>query len=81
VGIAVAWSILQRKTWAANILAAAAIAYSIWYWVERALWQNPRPNGLFAAIVNLSLFVFILFVRKSLSREAYEQKTENPEIE
>lgn len=81
VGIFVAWSILQRKNWAAKILVAAASAYSIWYWVERLVWQNPRPNGLFAVIVNLALILFILFTIKSLSREAYERKIEHPAIE
>jgi hypothetical protein len=81
VGIFVAWSILQRKPWAAKTLAAAAGCYSIWYWIERLVWQNPRPNWVFAVIVNLALIIFIPLNIKTLSREAYERKIENPAIE
>jgi hypothetical protein len=80
-GVFVAWSILREKKWAAKALSAAAVAYSIWYWVERLVWQSPRPNWLFAVIVNLILILFILLITKSLSREAYERKIEDPTIE
>lgn len=80
-GLAVMWSILQEKSWAANLLAGAASAYSVWYWVERLAWQNPRRNWVFAVIVNLILIIFILLIKKSLSREAYERKIEHPAVE
>jgi hypothetical protein len=80
-GLALAWSVLRRSPWSAKMLVGAAAAYSIWYWCERLIWQNPRQNLLFAVIVNLVLFIFTLFATKSLSREAYERKIENPKIE
>jgi hypothetical protein len=80
-GIIIIWSILQKKAWAAKLLLGASAGYSVWYWAERLIWQNPHPNWLFAVIVNLALLVFILFNIKSMSREAYEQKSENPTID
>jgi hypothetical protein len=81
MGIILVWSIWQKKTWASKLLIGAATGYTIWYWSEPLIWQSPHPNWLFAVIVNLALFIFILFNIKSLSREAYEQKFENPTIE
>ena len=80
-GIFILWGIWQRKAWAAKLLLGASAGYTVWYWSERLIWQNPHPNWPFAVIVNLVLFGFILFAIKSLSREAYEQKNENPKSE
>lgn len=63
------------------MLLGAAAGYSVWYWSERLLLQNPRPNVVFAAIVHLACFFLIYFTSKSLSREAYERNIENPAIE
>jgi len=63
------------------MLLGTATSYTVWYWSERLIWQNPHPNWIFAVIVNLVLFGFILFTTKSLLREAYEQKIENPKSE
>ena len=81
IGIFILWSIWQRKAWAAKLLLGASAGYSVWYWSERFIWQSPHPNWPFAVIVNLVLLGFILFATKSLSREAYEQKNENPKPE
>ena len=80
-GMILAWSIWQRKAWAAKLLLGASAGYTVWYWSERLIWQNPHPNWTFAVIVNLVVLGFILFTTKSLSREAYEQKIENPKSE
>ena len=80
-GIFISWSIWQRKAWAAKLLLGASAGYTVWYWSERLIWQSPHPNWPFAVIVNLVLLGFILFAIKSLSREAYEQKNENPKSE
>lgn len=78
IGVILIWSIWQNKAWAAGLLLGASAGYTIWYWSERLIWQSPHPNWLFAVIVNLVLFVFILFTLKSLTREAHERKYENP---
>jgi hypothetical protein len=73
--------ISQRKAWAWKMLLGTAAGYTIGYWSERLFFQNPRPNTVFAVIVNLVLMIVIYFAIKSLSREAYERKIENPVIE
>jgi NADH:ubiquinone oxidoreductase subunit 6 (subunit J) len=74
-------SIIITVSGAVWMFAGIFILWSIWYWSERLIWQRPHPNWPFAVIVNLVLLGFILFTIKSLSREAYEQKNENPKSE
>jgi hypothetical protein len=81
MGFVLFWSIWQKKAWASKLLVGVASGYSIWYWSERLVWQNPHPNWLFAVIVNLAALAFILLTAKSLSREAHERKNENPAID
>ena len=71
IGIILMWSIWQKKAWAAKLLIGASAGYTVSYWSERLIWQNPHPNWPFAVIVNLILLTFILFTTKSLTREAY----------
>jgi len=80
-GIILTWSIWQKNALAAKLLVGVASAYSVWYWSERLLWQNPHPNWLFAVIVNLAALAFILLNVKLLSREAHERENENPTID
>lgn len=80
-GIILLWITWQKKAWAAKLLLGTAAGYSVWYWCERLVWQNPHPNWLFAVIVNLVLLIFIVFTAKSLTREAHERKNENPKID
>lgn len=81
VGSILYWSMWQRKAWAGKMLFGTAISYTVWYWSERLFFQNPRPNVIFAVIVNLGLMIFIYFAYKSISREAYERENENPVID
>jgi hypothetical protein len=81
IGLILLWSIWQKKVWAVKLLFGASAGYTVWYWSERLIWQNPHPNWLFAVIVNLALLVFILFATKSLLREAHERKIEYPTID
>ena len=77
-GLILIWGIWQKKIWSVKMLLGAAAGYSVWYWSERLIWQNPHPNWLFTVIVNLVLMTFIIFTTKSLTREAHERKIENP---
>jgi hypothetical protein len=81
IGLILAWGIWQKKVWSMKMLLGAAAGYVVWYWSERLLWQNPRPNVPFTIVVNIACLLVIYFASKSLSREAYERNTENPEIE
>jgi hypothetical protein len=80
-GIILLWGILWQKPWAGKMLLGAAAAYSVWYWIERLVWQAPRPNWPFAVILNLILVLFILFATRPWMREAYERKNKNPTLE
>jgi hypothetical protein len=80
-GFMLIWGIWQKKAWAPKLLIGVAAGYSVWYWSERIIWQNPHPNWLYAVIVNLALLVFISFTTKLLTREAHERKNENPKID
>ncbi len=81
IGIVVWFGLWQKKAWSKNLLLGAATGYTVWYWSERLIWQNPRPNIPFAVCVNLVCLIVIYFTSKSLSREAYERNIENPAIE
>ncbi len=81
IGLTIAASIWKKNPWSIKLLSLAAIGYTIWYWSERMIWQNPRPNVPFAIIINLACLVTIYFASKSLSREAYERDIENPATE
>lgn len=80
-GIILVWGILQKKVWSVKMLPALAAGYTVWFWSERLIWQNPRTNTIFAIIVNLIILIIIYFATKSISREAYERTIENPTIE
>lgn len=81
VGLTLAWSLMLGKARAGKMLVAAATGYTVWYWSERLIWPAPHPNWPFAIAVNLILLVFIFFTNKSLTREAYERKNQNPTLE
>lgn len=80
-GIILYLGIWQGKAWAGKMLLGTASGYTVWYWSERFFFQNPRPNGMFAVIVNLGLLILIFFATKSLSRESYDRKIENQKVE
>ncbi len=81
LGCVLYWGIWQKKSWAGKMLLVTGAGYTVWYWSERFFFQNPRPNTMFAVIVNLGYLILIYFANKSLLREAYERIIENPEIE
>jgi hypothetical protein len=72
VGIALIIGIWRRRTWARYVFLGSAAGYTIWYWIERLVWQEPRPNWTFLLILNLVLLVFVIFASNSLSRNSYE---------
>lgn len=81
IGGILAFGIWRKKAWGAKLLIGAAAGYTVWYWSERLIWQNPRPNVPFAVVMNLVGLLVIFFAWRSLSREAYERNTENPATE
>jgi hypothetical protein len=81
IGIILWWAMWQRKAWAGGMLLGAGAGYMVWFWGERFLFQNPRPNAWFAVIVHLGILVIIFLASKSFSREAHERTTETPKTE
>lgn len=69
-GIILLWGMLWEKAWAGKMLIGAAGGYSAWYWIERVVWQEPRPNWPFAVILNVVVLVLIFFTTKSLTSTA-----------
>jgi drug/metabolite transporter (DMT)-like permease len=56
VGVAAAWGLWRGKTWAPFFTRLVALAYAIYYWVDRLLIANPESGPLnwpFAAAVTL----------------------------
>jgi hypothetical protein len=80
-GLSIIWGVWQNKVWSAKLLVGAAAAYSAWYWSERLIFQESRPNWPFAVLLNLVLLLFIFFATRSLTREAHDRKSKNPKDE
>ncbi len=82
VGLVLVWAILWAKKWTPRLLAGAAAAYTLWYWIDRLVLQTQRDNWPFTLAVNLLIFILVVFTTKSnyFQREAYERKSENQEV-
>ena len=77
IGLVLMWAILQKKVWSKRMLIATATSYTVWFWSERLIWQNPKTNTVFTILLNLVFLIIIYFA----TREAYERTIENPEVE
>ena len=84
--LAVFVAIRRRYVHAQGAYALALFGYAAWWWADRLLFsQQPRANGLFAAVVTLILLTFIagdFFNKKATEyftqRETNDQPT-NPQ--
>jgi hypothetical protein len=74
-GLFLMWSIWQGKAWGKILLFGTTTGYTAWYWGKQLIWQIPRPNWPFAVILNLLLFIFIIYTTKLSTREAYERES------
>lgn len=74
-GLFLIWSTWQGKAWAKILLFGTTAGYTAWYWGKQLIWQIPRPNWLFAVILNLLLVIFIIYTTKLPMREAYERES------
>ena len=77
VGVILIWGISQKKIWSKKMLIATATSYTVWFWSERLIWQNPKTNTVFTILLNLGILIIIYFA----TREAYERTIENPAVE
>ena len=76
-GFILLWGLLQKKAWSKKVLAGTAFSYTVWFWSERFIWQNPQTNTGFTILINLVIVIIIYFA----TREAYERTNENSEVE
>ena len=60
IGAFVLWCLVRRMPWTADILLGAALAHTIWYWVDRLTLQSPHANWPFMLVVNMILLGYIL---------------------
>jgi len=70
LGLSIVWGLWSGFRWAARALRWAALAYTLYYWIDRLTLSSPvaETNWLFAAVTNaliLSLIFWILSRRKA----------------
>ncbi len=58
-GLVIAWGLWMSRTWCKLAAATGAITYTIWYWLDRLLLQEPHANWPFSLIVNIIILILI----------------------
>ena len=82
LGWAALWiSIRRRKPRAYTVALWMTVAYAAWWWLDRLVFQQPRPNGLFAAIVTVLLLVFTAYLLYHSRTKEYFRQREKHEPE
>jgi hypothetical protein len=74
-GFILIWGMLQKRAWSKKVLVGTALSYTVWFWSERFIWQNPQTNTGFTILINLVIVIIIYFA----TREAYEQPNQTTE--
>jgi hypothetical protein len=84
IGITLAWGLCWGKAWARMAATCGMTGYTIWYWFDRLVLENPHANWPFILFTNLILLIIlfsILFSRKSnlfYIRDINERQPEIP---
>ena len=72
------WRLLRRRHDRARTYALiAAVGYALWWWLDRLLLQEPRPNWPFALTATLVLLAFIASLLHHPRTRAYFLPREN----
>jgi hypothetical protein len=79
-GFTAAYGIFTKTSWARSGVIGLSIAYIAGYWIERLVWQAPRPNWLFALILQIGLLTFILYASSGVNRESHGGKSSSQKI-
>lgn len=74
IGLILVWSLWKGRKWGWMASLATVVSYSTWYWLDRIILQKPHANWLFALIVNIILFLTIIFLMISRKMRAYFQE-------
>ncbi len=61
-GCVLVWGLWTGRHWAWLGSLLGAVAFLIWYWLDRLLLQQPHSNGLFAAIASGVIFILVLLI-------------------
>lgn len=79
-----AWGLWRGQNWAIRMLKSVAVAYSLYYWLDRLLISNAPPNNLpFAATLNLAMLAIILWILSRRNTKlffgvVYGDRSQNP---
>jgi hypothetical protein len=67
IGLILVWGIWSGRRWAVPATLAGALAYSLYYWVDRLLLAADKPgyNWLFSAAANLLLLGMVYWALKN----------------
>lgn len=73
LGLALTWGLWRGQGWAPGLTRLAALLYSLYYWTDRlVLSASPaNRNWPFMAVVNLSVFIMILWILSRRKTKAY----------
>jgi hypothetical protein len=84
LGLFLTWCIWQGKAWGRLLVMIASTGYTLWYWFDRLILQEPHANWQF---VLASQFIFLLIIitiliskrtRSFFKRDADGRKPETP---
>jgi len=59
-GLLLLWGMWEIKPWFRFALLGAGVAYTLWYWSDRSVFQLSRLNWPFALAVNFLLLVILV---------------------
>jgi hypothetical protein len=68
VGVFLVWSLWREKSWGKPAALVGTGLYTIWYWLDRLLFQKPHSNYLFVAIFDILIITLSFFVFFSSSK-------------
>jgi hypothetical protein len=71
LGLMLLFALLSGKRWAGRMLIASSLAYSLWYWMDRMLFQTPRHEWLISISLNALIVAILLRTGILMSREQH----------
>jgi len=78
-GCVLFWGILNRKAWSRSAVLASVVGWQVEFWAERAVFESPDPNLLFAVAASILLIGVIGSAALHSSTRYYLTKSEEHE--